>query len=1418
MTNKKVRSSKKQSFSEQINDAKSPFELDDLSYRKRNKKSRRKLIELESNNREILEQNGDVNKKSKLESKRGSKSRIRNEKEKKNSSTKEKFKLTSKTKNNKLNNGFIQGGKNNNYTNNKEELLDEYLILNNNTKIRMGEGDNMNSNSFISLEDSFKSISEFNNSNSSIPDSHVYSNSDSNSNSEFDSNSESVNSDTHTNSYSDLESNVEAFDDSVSESNKEKTIVENLNNCLSLSSRNLKKEENQVIEKNERLNVNDIVMDDYECLFDEIMEEKNQIKNSNNKKVQRDIKVKSALLNNNSIKYEIANGGCNFEDTTTKNKLEVDEENKEQLNNKKTNSKEKIKLGEFIENKSKIDDITQQTVSNGTTIHRNSSNYRDDMSIPNERDLLDNQDNLKPFMLTSKSEMSSPKKFSKRKLLYSFANSVWDYMKPVSLDELEKRQSELSKTNEILDNDDFIIESDDYSKEEVINKNEQELNNDQILMKKDSSDVITFNSELGSKSQNEITTNIKTNGSESNEILKNQEKVEIPNRDSSLGTPIRNSKRQMLYKFANSIWDYMKPATLDEQKENDENDDIFSELNNNADLDVCSNSKSSEIVIKNNQTNGSVIGKLMFVSGNENDTISDTEFLIDKVEDNCHSGIEDNKQCEIHVFTDEKNDLYGVDNTLDNELNKDVAEIICQSENSDSDYKKIDFQELNENFYSSVQNLFIENNHLSGKLNEHSSINFWRDIDIDLNQYQENNNINLTEIIDNESKDRILDNVNTKNEFSNDYNLNSNNNKQEVEELNSQKVDTNNDHSTFVSIGSDFILKDKDCLFEMNNQLENNSNNLFSDINNLILSPIEEEINDCTKNCNNNVENTDKLDNYYSGQQNYDNQESLIFMSLSTDKFTDEKIFLDEYIRNNSSSLNVYANYGENENDNKNIFNENTINNSNNSNSETCYDDNEKHTENEINPNSNQLEFPLVYTSSISSYSKETINSTSTVSENVINIKKTNKNRKFNRLYKLNKKIRILSDNVCKSIIDIKKKEEEINNIIESRKIHVISLSKTVNIEIIDNHDNIDITKKLEHCKVVSVEINEIKENKNSNHKYTTTDDIELNINKNNLKVDKETNTEEFITNGIKQEDCQINKKSDVNSDKSSKLDKITGNEIYKVLENVKLNSVKLNKEADLRLNSNIVFEKISDLKPNSKSRLVPYVIQNDSTYESHNSVNEKKINNIDCVDDNNRYGKREKYLKPKINKYEIIESGNMNTNKDEKLKTKNYESSSYNSNNYNRNKTSIKNGIGNSYLNYLHEYSNFYNYNCNNNKTVNSEYPESNSGSEYSSSEKLPKQCSKYYFYRYYNPKVPEVADSHIKIMSNKSNNHYNNTNLCDTDNYLSHEPNNSKLRVNSKNNYTNYLINKNYNNNIGYNNTNMNLNYNYKNYYNCN
>ena len=101
--------------------------------------------------------------------------------------------------------------------------------------------------------------------------------------------------------------------------------------------------------------------------------------------------------------------------------------------------------------------------------------------------------------------------------------------------------------------------------------------------------------------------------------------------------------------------------------------------------------------------------------------------------------------------------------------------------------------------------------------------------------------------------------------------------------------------------------------------------------------------------------------------------------------------------------------------------------------------------------------------------------------------------------------------------------------------------------------------------------------------------------------------------------------------------------------------------------------------------------------------------------------------------------------------------------------KASIKNGIKNYYLNY---YQNSYSYNYSNNrKVISSEYPESNSGSEQSSLEKLPIQSSKYYFYRYYNPKLPEVVGSCINAASNESK---NSIDVCGINNYLPRDPNN--------------------------------------------
>ncbi|XP_665135.1 hypothetical protein [Cryptosporidium hominis TU502] len=178
------------------------------------------------------------------------------------------------------------------------------------------------------------------------------------------------------------------------------------------------------------------------------------------------------------------------------------------------------------------------------------------------------EENHDSIQEVSKSESSSPKKFSKRKMLYNFANSVWDYVKPVSLDELERKQSE-SKTIEDESKNKDNNESELLKSHIEVKLNTEEINNSNVKLEENNTfennnELLYEKVELNqvedlkrSKSQ-EIISHLNNCGNiNDQEILMNTStKLSNSHNGSLVSTPIRKSKRQIIYNFANSIWDY----------------------------------------------------------------------------------------------------------------------------------------------------------------------------------------------------------------------------------------------------------------------------------------------------------------------------------------------------------------------------------------------------------------------------------------------------------------------------------------------------------------------------------------------------------------------------------------------------------------------------------------------------------------------------------------------------------------------------------------------------------------------------------------------------------------------------------------------------------------------------------------------
>ncbi|OII75391.1 uncharacterized protein cubi_01912 [Cryptosporidium ubiquitum] len=259
---------------------------------------------------------------------------------------------------------------------------------------------------------------------------------------------------------------------------------------------------------------------------------------------------------------------------------------------------------------------------NGDTIKITNSSL-DDMNLSTKKE--DSQDSIQ---IVSQSETTSPKKFSKRKMLYSFANSVWDYVKPVSLDDLEKKQNESKKT-EIQTNHHEIQQDENLqnhiehnnSTHEIINSttefnentNENKIHNSDEHNEKVELDQVEIIKR--SKSQEIIShlndyNQINNQGIPSNCIPK----ISNSHNSSLVSTPKRKSKRQMIYSFANSIWDYVKPVSLDELEER---------------------KKTNEFNINSTQSAAELKNDSFF-----NDEVSDSEFYIKDSEEEEDNGEE----------------------------------------------------------------------------------------------------------------------------------------------------------------------------------------------------------------------------------------------------------------------------------------------------------------------------------------------------------------------------------------------------------------------------------------------------------------------------------------------------------------------------------------------------------------------------------------------------------------------------------------------------------------------------------------------------------------------------------------------------------------------------------------------------------
>ncbi|KAK9172609.1 Uncharacterized protein cmbei_5002250 [Cryptosporidium meleagridis] len=556
---KKAKSSKKLSFSDVGLEPKSIFDLDDLSNKQR-RKIKKNSINSDYNENENFEKEKIMTKSElkKAEKKRKSLNKNKNKSEDE--------KLIALTENDELK--MIR------------ELSKKIGKNSNNFKSLIKDGNDdkeVKTNSFLSLEDSFRSVSEYYNSS-------------------FETDS--------------IESSSSSESDELLDIVEEKH-EESINNL---------KQDNAVIDQirpEEKI-------DTYENLFDEILDDK----------IRKEKELTSPKKNDN-INSQFIN--------------------------------------EIIKNDDEVKDK-----KNGNSLEIVNSSL-DEMDLSTKK-----EENHESTQVASKSESSSPKKFSKRKMLYSFANSVWDYVKPVSLDELERKQSESKTIEDERKNKDNNESELIKGHIEEVELNTEKINNPDIKLEENKifenkNELFGKKVELNqvedlkrSKSQEIISHLTNCDDTNDQEILMNAStKLSNSHNNSLVSTPIRKSKRQIIYNFANSIWDYVKPVSLDELEER---------RKTKNDLNVDSNQPIDELK------------KSCFL----NDEVSDSEFYIHDTEE--EEGNEEEKN-EFIMYSE-----------IDKEENADIKEDVDCLEvekNNDNNQLPVDVNHEKINNENSIEEIHL---------------------------------------------------------------------------------------------------------------------------------------------------------------------------------------------------------------------------------------------------------------------------------------------------------------------------------------------------------------------------------------------------------------------------------------------------------------------------------------------------------------------------------------------------------------------------------------------------------------------------------------------------------------------------------------------------------------------------------------
>ncbi|KAJ1608869.1 hypothetical protein OJ253_1775 [Cryptosporidium canis] len=532
---KKAKSSKKLSFSDVGLEPKSIFELDDLSYKQRTRKSRKGSLDFDVNKNEASEKETEILTKSELK---------RSERKRKSlSKNNSKLERLKGTNDNELNTKINSTSSCESFKEFKNSIIDG------------SDEEEVKSNSFLSLEDSYKSVSD--SSNSSID-------TDSNDNSSTD--------------HGEMLCPAEEHDEANSESKQDQIETDDF-----------------------KIQVNDT----YENLFDEIL----------NDKIKKDEKTPT------SKRIGMKKEADSDHDHLQEDHLEI-------------SGSVNQPQGEY----------------NGDNVGAINHSL-DDIDLASIREKVQECVDTKSI-----SETPSPNKKSKRKMLYSFANSVWDYMKPVSLDELEKKQIEsgIKSVESYPKNDPNIskIENDDVDQIKV----ESNETDDKLLCSDDFVEKSNYEKDLKqvdiierSKSQEVIDssndyTQMSNTGVSSNDspVISNSHNV------SPAVTPARRSKRQMLYSFANSIWDYVKPVSLDELEGKNEENGQSSELpkpqESKNHFDTSDDVSDSEFYIRESEGEDEEAPQDEDI-GNKQDQMDEKE---DQVDHMLIQALEENKQDVSH--------------------------------------------------------------------------------------------------------------------------------------------------------------------------------------------------------------------------------------------------------------------------------------------------------------------------------------------------------------------------------------------------------------------------------------------------------------------------------------------------------------------------------------------------------------------------------------------------------------------------------------------------------------------------------------------------------------------------------------------------------------------------------------------------